>query len=343
MIWYREQAENDIVVSTRIRLARNLADMPFPNAMTKDMKTKAAKQIKDAVVGGNSALSSMFRFIELDQLTEADKQALVEEHMMSPNMAKEKGGFLLRSDDDTMSIMLMEEDHIRLQIIRGGLCLNEAWETADKVDDVMEETLSYAFDNEFGYLTSCPTNTGTGLRASVMMHLPALSMTGNISKIISSASNLGIAVRGLYGEGSKAYGNLYQFSNQITLGSSETEIIDRLKNIIGQIVDLEKQTRKKLLDNDKTALKDKLWRSFGILNYARTMTSAEAKTLLSDMMLGKNMGILQTDVSPTELMIYSEPAHIIQSAGKQLSPEERDKARAKLLRERLKNNPESGK
>lgn len=333
MIWYRE--ENDIVVSTRIRLARNLANLPFPNMMTDQQKKTAAEQVKNAVIGGNSALAPMFRFTELEKLSDADKQALVEEHMISPEMTEGGGRFLLQSEDDTMSIMLMEEDHIRLQIIRGGLCLDEAWETADKVDDVIEENASYAFDSEFGYLTSCPTNTGTGLRASVMMHLPALVMTGNISKIISSAGGLGIAVRGLYGEGSKSYGNLYQFSNQITMGSSETEIIARLKNIIQQIVELEQQARKSLMENEKIALEDKVCRSMGLLRYARTMTSGEAKSLLSDVMLGMDMGIIKTDVSPIELMILSEPAHIMRAAGKNLPPAERDIKRAEILREKM--------
>ena len=187
MIWYKEQIDDDIVVSTRIRLARNISGLPFPRVMNAEQKQKAVSTVRDAVIGGNSTLASMFDFTDINALSDMHKQSLIEEHIISPELAEKEGGALLRSNDGTMSIMLMEEDCIRLQIIRGGLCLDEAWETADKVDDVIEESVEYAFDSEFGYLTSCPTNTGTGLRASVMMHLPALVMAGNISKVISSA------------------------------------------------------------------------------------------------------------------------------------------------------------
>lgn len=335
-MWYTDKRSDDIVISTRIRLARNIKGIPFPNAMTDEQKKQTTKQIKDAVIGGNSTLSSAFEYLDLDRLSAIDKQALTEQHMMSPDMLNGSGRALLLSKDKTMSIMLLEEDHIRLQIIMSGMALDTAWETADKVDDVIEENIEYAFDNEFGYLTSCPTNTGTGLRASVMMHLPALSMTGNLSKVISSATNLGIAVRGLYGEGSKAYGDLYQFSNQVTMGMSETEIINKLKNIVDQIIDLEKQTRNRLTESDKTALEDKVCRSYGTLRYARTISSAEAKSLLSDVMLGQNLGILEKDISPIELMIRTEPALMMKSANHELSAKDRDTYRAQFIRGTLK-------
>jgi protein arginine kinase len=232
-----------------------------------------------------------------------------------------------------MSIMLMEEDHIRLQIIKSGLAIDEAYETADKVDDVIEESVTYAFDEEFGYLTACPTNAGTGLRASVMLHLPALTMTDNINRVISSAANIGIAVRGLYGEGTRAYGNLYQFSNQITMGLSEREILDKLKNVVNQIIEMEKKARTSLMTQSKDQIEDKLFRSYGTLKYARTISSSEAKSLLSDVMLGQNLGIIPKDgkITPLECMVKISPSLI----GASLAPVERDRKRADFIRDNI--------
>ena len=260
---------------------------------------------------------------------------MAEEHLISPVMCEGKGKSVMVNKDQTMSIMLMEEDHIRLQIIESGYALDKAYETASKVDDVIEESLTYAFDNEFGYLTACPTNTGTGMRASVMLHLPALTMTENINRVISSANGLGIEVRGLYGEGTKAYGSLYQISNRSTLGVSEEGTIEKLKNIVDQIIEMEQKARKALTDNNADALSDRLFRSYGTLKYARSVSSSEAKSLLSDVMLGQNLGIIPKDgrITPLECMVVTEPA--ILSDGKELKPNERDKKRAEFLRDNI--------
>ena len=217
MIWYKEKQDNDIIVSTRVRLARNLEKYPFPNTLNDEGKKKVIDELKNAILESASTLSKSFSYKGMAELSAYEKQVLSEKHLISVEMAKKNDGGVLISEDENMSIMLLEEDHLRLQVILGGFHLKEAWELADKVDNVIEETANYAFSEEFGYLTACPTNTGTGMRASVMMHLPALTFTNNISRIISSASKLGLTVRGLYGEGSKAYGNLYQVSNQVTL------------------------------------------------------------------------------------------------------------------------------
>ncbi|MCC8160002.1 MAG: protein arginine kinase [Oscillospiraceae bacterium] len=332
MIWYKNN-NSDIVVSTRIRLARNLDSTPFPNAL-KDTK-EVTEKIKSAILGGNSTLARDFDFIDLDNTPDIRKQSLAEEHLISPVMLKGKGKSVLISKDKTMSIMLMEEDHIRLQIIQTGYALDEAFSTASKVDDVIEENITYAFDNDFGYLTACPTNTGTGMRASVMMHLPALTMTENINRVISSAGSLGIEVRGLYGEGTKAYGNLYQISNRITLGLSEEQVLEKLKNIVNQIIETETKARKALTDNSADPLSDRLFRSYGTLKYARSMSSSEAKSLLSDVMLGQNLGIIPKDgkISPLECMVITEPALL--SNGEDLSPAMRDKKRAELIRNNI--------
>ena len=206
---------------------------------------------------------------------------------------------------------------------------------ANKIDDVLEESLDYAFDEKLGYLTACPTNLGTGLRASLMLHLPALTMTDSISGIISSAGKLGIAVRGSYGEGSKALGNLYQISNSVTMGSTEEELIQKLSDIAGQIEDYEKEARKKLEKQHKDALEDRLWRSYGTLRYARKISSNEAKSLISDVILGKAMNIIKEDinVSLISLMVQTEPAQI--AGDKEMTPEERDRRRAELIRNSL--------
>ncbi len=332
MIWYKNN-DADIVVSTRIRLARNLAGIPFPNALKST--SEATTKIKDAILSGNSTLSKDFDFFNLDTTPAVTKQAMAEEHLISPVMCNGQGKSVLINKDKTMSIMLMEEDHIRLQVIQAGLKLDEAYSLASKVDDVLEENLTYAFDSDFGYLTACPTNTGTGMRASVMLHLPALTMTENIGRVISSAASLGIEVRGLYGEGTKAYGHLYQISNKMTLGISEQQSIDKLKDIVRQLTEMEKKARKALNDNNADALADKLYRFYGTLKYARCITSAEAKSLLSEVMLGQNMGILPKEgkISPLECMVITEPALL--SGGKELAPPERDRKRAELIRDNI--------
>ncbi len=332
MIWYKNNSA-DIVVSTRIRLARNLDKIPFPNALS-DTK-EATEKIKDAIFNSNSTLAKEFEFINLDDVSAARKQSMAEEHLISPVMCKGRGKSVLLSKDRSMSIMLMEEDHIRLQVIKSGYALEEAYELADNVDNVIEENVAYAFDGSFGYLTACPTNTGTGMRASVMLHLPALTLTENINRVISSAGSLGIEVRGLYGEGTKAYGNLYQISNKLTLGISEKQSIEKMKNIVEQVIEMEEKARKALADNNNDALCDRLFRSYGTLKYARSISSAEAKSLLSDVMLGQNMGILPKEgkIAPLECMIISEPALLC--GDKELEAQERDKVRAKLIRENI--------
>ncbi len=331
MIWY-ENNNDDTVISTRIRLARNLDGVPFPNAL-KD-KSEATKKIINAVAGSNTTLAKEFDYIELDKIPASERRELAEKHLISLEMLDGSGKSVMISHDKTMSIMLMEEDHIRLQVIESGLKLDEAYNMADKLDNVLEESLKFAFDEEWGYLTACPTNVGTGMRASVMMHLPALARTNNMSRIISSARELGIAVRGMYGEGSKAFGNIFQISNSVTEGFSEKEIIENLKNIVNQICDLEK-TAMENLKKSHAGLSDELYRSYGTLKYARSLSSKEAKALISDVILGRKLGIIteENKQSLISLMVMSEPALIC--GGKQLSPEERDEKRAEFIRESI--------
>ena len=331
MIWYKNN-DNDIVISTRIRLARNLDGVPFPNALAD--KSAATEQIKSALGGGNSALAKELDFINLEKALPEHKARLAEEHLISPQMLNGKGQSVYVSHDQTMSIMLMEEDHIRLQVIMAGNALDEAYDLADKIDNVIEENVTYAFDEDFGYLTACPTNAGTGMRASLMLHLPALTLTKNINSVIASAGGMGIAVRGLYGEGSAAQGNFYQISNQVTMGVSEKEIIEKLKAVTDRIIDMEQKAREFLQKNSAAELADKVYRSYGILKYARKLSSSEAKALISDVMLGRGMGIIKEkgQISPMECMILSAPSLI---GGGNLDADERDKARAEFISENI--------
>ena len=329
MIWYKNN-ESDIVISTRIRLARNLDNVPFPNALSD--KKRVIEDIKSAITNSNSTLSKELDYTDLDATAPAKKEQLASEHLISPQMLQGNAKGVFISKDKTMSIMLMEEDHIRLQVIMNGNKLREAYDTASKIDDVMEENLTYAFDEELGYLTACPTNAGTGLRASLMMHLPALTMTKSINRVVNNASSLGIAVRGLYGEGTRADGNLYQISNQVTMGISEEQIIEKLQNIAKQIIEMEEKARELLKEKSGAELSDKLWRSYGTLKYARKISSGEAMSLLSDVLLGQNMGIItdKGQICIPECMVLISPAFI--SNGKELNAEQRDIERAKFLR-----------
>lgn len=332
MIWYND-LNDGIVISSRIRLARNLDKTPFP-ASLKD-KAGVTKKLQNSIIESNSTLSKDFELYELDKKTQEEKMKLLEEHLISPQMMEGSGRSVMINKNRTMSIMFMEEDHIRLQIIMGGYHLDEAYDLADKVDDVIEESLTYAFDERFGYLTACPTNAGTGLRASVMMHLPGLVLTGNINRVLQSISGMGIAVRGMYGEGTNSEGCMFQISNNITMGLSEQEIINKVKNIVNKLSELETEARKILLNKNKIGTEDKVCRAYGTLKYARSISSAEAKQLLSDVMLGQNMGIIKCDgkMTPLELMVKIAPAVI--SDGGSLSPAERDVKRAEMIRDNI--------
>ncbi len=334
MIWYND-LNDGIILSTRVRLARNIEKTPFPARLNKSDKEKVTKELSESILKSNSTLSKDFTMYKLCDMTPIQKTAMAEEHLISPQMIQDNDGAVLINKDKTMSIMLMEEDHIRLQIIKGGYCLDEAYDLADKVDNVMEETLTYAYDEKFGYITACPTNAGTGMRASVMMHLPALVMTGNISRVMQSFTGMGIAVRGLYGEGTDAEGGLYQISNSVTLGLSEKEIIEKLKTVVLRISDMEKQAREMLMKDHEDDFKDKLMRSYGILKYAVKISSKEAKTMLSEVMLAQNMGIIKCDgkMTPLELIVKTAPSII--SGDDKLSPDERDKKRAEFIKGNL--------
>lgn len=339
MSWYLNKGpENDVVLSSRVRLARNLKNYPFPSKMTQETGEKAALEIIDTIIKESSYLSKEFSYIGMSELIDIDKVALLEKHLISVDLIKNSQiGGVLTSKDENLSIMVNEEDHIRIQSILPGMQLSQAWEISDKIDNIIEQKIEYAYNENYGYLTSCPTNVGTGMRASVMVHLPSLRMIGYINGLLSTIGKLGLAVRGTYGEGSQSVGNLYQISNQVTLGQSEDDIISNISGVIAQITEQERMARNKVLKESGIQLEDKIFRSYGIFTNARLLSSNECMNLLSDIKLGVDLCMINTisqkDIS--ELMIITQPACLQKLAGKTLNDEERDIKRAEVVRKKL--------
>ena len=323
-----------MVVSTRVRLARNLKQYPFPARASASQREAVERQVKDALLSGNSILSKEFRFVPLENTTEEEAVSLVERHIVSPEfIADRRGKAVLISADESISIMVNEEDHLRIQVLREGFSLKEAAETADRIDTLLSENLDFAFDPELGYLTQCPTNLGTGLRASVMLHLPGLTESGAMPRIASNLSKLGLTIRGTYGEGSKSIGALYQLSNQITLGLSENEAIENLRSITVQLMEEERKARAQI--SEEIAWQDKIDRAAGVLKSARVLSSSEFMELLSYIRLGLSTGVLQgvTTQELNALMVNAQPATLMARAGKQLDETQRDVLRADMARE----------
>ncbi len=332
--WY-EKAGNcgDIVCSTRVRLARNLSQFPFPDTAGAEQKAEVEKRVRDALLSGRAANSGQFRYIAINKLSEEEAVSLVERHVVSPEFISDRQGkAVLVSEDESVSIMVNEEDHLRIQVMREGLSLKEAAETADRLDTLLGESLDFAFDTEFGYLTQCPTNLGTGMRASVMLHLPALTESGSMARISSNLSKLGLVLRGSYGEGTKVIGAMYQLSNQITLGLSEAEAIDNLTAIANQLIDEERKARERL--SSSLAVQDKIDRAAGVLKSAKMLSSAELMELLSYVRFGVSAGLLEgiAQEELNSLSVKAQPATLMAAQGKALDETQRDTLRAELVR-----------
>ena len=339
-MWYTECGPmGDVVLSSRVRLARNIKEIPFSSRMTEQQREQVVQSCKSAVLDGNSVLKDSMKFFDLDNMESSDKQALAECHILSPQMAdgKQNHRGLLLSDDQKTSILINEEDHIRIQCMAAGFDLDGCLKQAGRVDDILEEALSFGFDERFGYLTCCPTNVGTGLRASVMVHLPALVMNNGMERIISSLSRLGMTVRGIYGEGSKALGNIFQISNQVTLGVTEDETVQKLTQLVQEVVDAERELRKKLFEANKIALQDRIMRSYGILTNAVSLSSEETMRMLSDIRLGVNLEIIATlnAEQVNEIMYRILPANIAKHYNLQ-SAADRDLKRSEIIKEYVK-------
>lgn len=331
---------SEIVISTRIRLARNLAEFPFLTRADAAVREQIAAAAERAIRSAK-ALEG-FRLVDVEKVDELDRMMLVERHLISRQHAEADGARRLAYEPgEQAAIMINEEDHLRIQVMRSGLRLDETWEQINALDDALDEKLEYAFDDRYGYLTACPTNVGTGIRVSVMLHLPALRLIGELEKVTRAAKSMKLAVRGLYGEGTQASGDFYQVSNQTTLGRSEREIIaDFGGDIIPKIVDYEKSARTVLLRDRLHLLDDKVWRAFGVLKNARLMSSDEALEFLSHVRMGVHVGRLKSvDVQTVnELFLQAQPAHLQKLHGERLTGEQRSLVRAALFRARLSNN-----
>jgi protein arginine kinase len=334
--------ESDVVVSTRIRLARNLAAFPFTNRASAHQRAEIEALLRDRL--GKLDPLPPVQYASLGGLPLLDRQFLVERQLVSRELANGDGPRGVAFDDrESVSIMVNEEDHLRLQVMRSGLDLDAAWQDIDRVDDVLEQKVSYAFSDEFGYLTACPTNVGTGMRASVMLHLPALGLTKQIEKVFRALQKINLVVRGLYGEGSRASGDFYQISNQVTLGKSEATALSEIREVNQQIIAYERQARHALMRENRQGIQDRVARAFGTLQSATMMTSEETMELLSSVRLGVNLSLIDdlSILTVNELFLHTQPAHLQKLMGATLDGEERNAARARYLRTRLREeNPQ---
>ncbi|WP_058300163.1 protein arginine kinase [Gorillibacterium timonense] len=337
--WMKQEGpESDIVLSSRIRLARNMRGYPFPMLATNQQSRDVLDKVTEVLENEELRELGDFTIIPLSDISELEKKVLVEKHLISPSLANEsRGGAVILSQNESISIMVNEEDHLRIQCLTPGFQIREAWDMANRIDDIIESQLNYAFDERRGYLTSCPTNVGTGLRASVMIHLPALVMTQQINRILSAVTQVGLVVRGMYGEGSDSSGNLFQISNQITLGQSEEEILNNLYGVVQQIIEHERAARERLQEDTPHRLADRINRSFGILSHAVILDSKEAMQRLSDVRLGIDLGLLGGIEPKTlnELLVMTQPGFLQKHSGELLTAENRDIRRAELIRERV--------
>ena len=339
--WLRgEGPHHQVVISSRVRLARNLRSRPFPGWAKKAERTSILELVRPRVEELPEMQDSFSE--SLQDLSALDRQVLVERHLISrEHAAKGVGSAVVINRRQTLSIMINEEDHLRMQSIRSGLQLKQAFKLVDKIDSALESKLEFAYDPRLGYLTACPTNVGTGMRASAMLHLPGLVLSELINQVIQAVSKIGLAVRGLYGEGTEAMGNLFQISNQTTLGEREDDIINRLSKVIETIIEKEHDARQVLLQKKPNMLSDQIGRAYGVLTYAHAMASKEALNLLSIIKLGVDLGAFPEErrFSIDELFIETQPAHLQKTSQQKLNAEERDHLRAQIIRERLKLFP----
>jgi protein arginine kinase len=338
--WMSSGAQDgDVVLASRIRLARNLEGIPFPQRANEEQLSQVVAQLKNSLCDLSTEGQLDYMFIDLEKLPLLERLVLVEKHIISPNHAREAGNrALIVKNDTTVSIMVNEEDHLRIQCLMPGLNLIEAFSSANEVDDIIEAKHNVAFNEQLGYLTSCPTNLGTGLRASVMVHLPALVLAGQINRIVNAVTQLGLTVRGLYGEGTEAVGNIFQISNQLTLGFTEQEIIDNLYSVVKQVVDHERTARGGLYAEATDMLTDRVWRSYGILKYARSLSGQEALNMLSDVRMGCELGIIDEiqNCNFNELMVITRPNFLEKMSDRtELTSNERKLLRAQMIREKL--------
>lgn len=341
--WLRGSGpQSDIVMSSRIRLARNLADFPFISRAADPDRGEIERNLRQAILRGH--LDAQLGYVDVSELEGLDRQFLVERQLISREHAESHGARGVAIDpNERVSLMINEEDHLRIQVMHSGLDLDNAWEEINHIDDLVAENTTYAYNPQFGYLTACPTNVGTGMRVSVMLHLPALVITRQIEKVFRSLQKINLAVRGLYGEGSQAMGDFYQISNQITLGRSESELIKQVGDVVPVIIEYERQARQVLIKESQQNLHDRVSRAYGILRNAQTISSEETMHLLSSVRMGINLGLISDLEIPTinQLFIHTQPAHLQKLRGVELDTADRNIERARYLRNHL--NKDNGR
>ncbi|WP_353565107.1 protein arginine kinase [Haloferula sargassicola] len=338
--------DNSIVLTSRIRLARNLAHHPFPGWAKKNQRRRVMELLQPTVEALPAMKDGFSK--ELSDLDSMHKQVMVERHLISrEHAARGEGSAAVIERRQSVAIMINEEDHLRMQSIRPGLDLGEAFSSLSALDDQLADEVEYAFDGKLGYLTTCPTNLGTGMRASAMLHLPALVLSDQIGQVLQAVNKIGLAVRGIFGEGSESLGHLFQISNQSTLGESEEAILERLGRVIAQVEKNERYAREKLMEDDPDMVRDKIGRAYGLLRHAWLISSKEALEYVSMLRLGADLGCFEDDTVRIcdELLMDIQPAHLQLHSGRKLSPEERDAIRAEIVRSRLQSldAPDTGK
>jgi len=335
--------ESDIVISSRFRLARNLAQFPFIRRCGEQDRSAIERTICDRV--GAVEEWSKLAYVDVARLPPVDRQFLVERQLISRELSEGEGPRGVAIDpQEKFSVMINEEDHLRIQVMHSGLDLQNAWDQINRIDDMIDERVTYAFHERLGYLTACPTNVGTGLRVSVMLHLPALVMTQQIERVFRSLQKINLAVRGLYGEGSQPRGDFYQISNQITLGRSESQLIEQVGKVVPMLIEYERRAREFLVRDNQKDLHDKVSRAYGILCTAQTISSAETMDLLSSVRMGVNLGLIEDIEIPTinRLFIHTQPAHLQKLRGGELDTADRNIERAQYLQRHLRKGNRGG-
>ena len=340
--WLRGSGpESDIVISSRIRLARNLADYPFISRATEADRSEIERSLRERITQAPGAAELLY--VDVNKLEGLDRQFLVERQLISREHADAEGARGVAIDpQERVSLMINEEDHLRIQVMNSGLSLTAAWEQISAIDDLIESRVTFAFNDRLGYLTACPTNVGTGMRVSVMLHLPALVITRQVEKLFRSLQKISLAVRGLYGEGSQAMGDFYQISNQITLGRTEEDLVKQVGDVVPTIIEYERKAREFLVRESQETLHDRVSRAFGILRTAQTISSEETMHLLSSVRMGVNLGLIPDLEIPllNKLFIYTQPAHLQKLTGSELDTADRNIERARYLRRHLNKEDE---
>ncbi len=334
--WLPVDPDDNVTISSRVRLARNRKDAAFPGWAGEDECERIWEELREVLMHCATLKGPMA--VGMAELSPLDKQLLFERHLISREQAdRKKGSGVVLREDEAVAVMVNEEDHLRLQSMRRGLDIVKAWDVANELDSEIEKKVDYAFSTQIGYLTACPSNVGTGMRASVMLHVPGLVLMNEISAVVKGMAKIGLAVRGLWGEGSEATGNMFQVSNQMTLGEREEDIVANLEQIVLEIVEHEKNARLRLFEQRENVIRDHAGRAMGILSHAHVLTSKECLDLLSDLRLGVDMGIVQLQGPEVvnDLLILTQPGHLQKLEGRRLKAEERDVARALLVRSRL--------